>query len=200
MPGSSYGAQKHICETLLDDYSRRGLLDGRTCRLPTVNTLAELSRESALTLDDDQVVVRPGRPTGAASSFASGIFREPLNGEKSVLPVSKDLEIWICSPRTVVKNLIRARDVPKEKLSGSRIVNLPGVTVTVREMLEALKAVGGDEALRLVEEKREEATEKIVLSWPTRVDTSRAKALGFAEDGTLTNTLKEYINDHGARA
>lgn len=180
VPGSSYGAQKHICETLLDDYSRRGLLDGRTCRLPTV-------------------VVRPGRPTGAASSFASGIFREPLNGEKSILPVSKDLEIWICSPRTVVKNLIIARDVPKEKLSGSRIVNLPGVTVTVREMLDALKAVGGDEALRLVEEKREEATEKIVLSWPTRVDTSRAKALGFAEDGTLTNTLREYINDHGTK-
>ena len=154
-----------------------------------------------MTLDDDQVVVRPGRPTGAASSFASGIFREPLNGEKSILPVSKDLEIWICSPRTVVKNLIIARDVPKEKLSGSRIVNLPGVTVTVREMLDALKAVGGDEALRLVEEKREEATEKIVLSWPTRVDTSRAKALGFAEDGTLTNTLKEYIDDqyHGTK-
>lgn len=66
-------------------------------------------------------------------------------------------------------------------------------------MLDALKAVGGDEALRLVEEKREEATEKIVLSWPTRVDVSRARVLGFAEDGTLTNTLKEYIDDHGTK-
>ena len=115
------------------------------------------------------------------------------------MPVSKDLEIWICSPRTVVKNLIIARDIPKEKFPGTRLVNIPGVTVTIREMLEALKAVGGDEALKLVEEKRDDATEKIVLSWPTRLDISRAKALGFVEDGTLTNTLKEYIDDYGGK-
>lgn len=108
--------------------------------------------------------------------------------------------MWICSPRTVVKNLILARDIPKEKFFGTRIVNLPGVTVTIREMLDALKAVGGDGALKLVEEKRDDATEKIVLSWPTRVDISRAKALGFVEDGTLTNTLKEYIDDYGSKA
>ena len=199
VPGSSYGAQKHICETLLDDYSRRGLLDGRVCRLPTVNIYVIFSGNSkSNSLLYDQVTVRPGKPTGAASSFASGIFREPLKGEKSILPVSKDLEIWICSPRTVVKNLILARDIPKEKFPGTRIVNIPGVTVTIRDMLDALKAVGGDEALELVEEKRDSATEKIVLSWPTRVDISRAKALGFAEDGTLTNTVKEYIDDYGA--
>lgn len=116
------------------------------------------------------------------------------------MPVSKDLEIWICSPRTVVKNLILARDISKERFPGTRIVNIPGVTVTVREMLDALKAVGGDEAIKLVEEKRDEATEKIVLSWPTRVDISRAKALGFAEDGTLTNTLQEYIDDYGSKS
>ena len=78
-------------------------------------------------------------------------------------------------------------------------MNIPGVTVTVREMLDALKAVGGDEALKLVEEKRDDATEKIVLSWPTRLDISRAKALGFAEDGTLTNTVQEYIDDYGGK-
>lgn len=76
-------------------------------------------------------------------------------------------------------------------------MNIPGVTVTIRQMLDALRAIGGDEALKLVEEKRDDATEKIVLSWPTRLDISRAKALGFAEDGTLTNTLKEYIHDYG---
>ena len=97
----------------------------------------------------------------------------------------------------MVKNLIIARDIPREKFPGTRIVNIPGVTVTIREMLDALKALGGDEALKLVEEKRDEATERIVLSWPTRLDISRAKALGFAEDGTLTNTLQEYINDYG---
>lgn len=181
LPGSSYGAQKLICETLLNDYSRRGLLDGRIVRLPTV-------------------VVRPGAPSGAASSFASGIFREPLNGEKSVLPVSKELEMWVCSPRTVVKNLVLARDVPKEKFPyRTRIVNLPGVTVSIRQMLEALKKVGGEKALRLVEEKRDEATEKIVETWAARFDTSRAKTLGFENDGTFEETLQAYLDDYGKK-
>lgn len=116
------------------------------------------------------------------------------------MPVSKDLEIWICSPRTVVKNLIKAKDIPKEKFPGTRIVNIPGITVTIKEMLDTLKAVGGDEALNLVEEKRDEATEKIVLSWPTRLDISRAKELGFAEDRPLQQTLQEYIEDYGAKS
>ncbi|KAL8713494.1 MAG: hypothetical protein Q9220_002356 [cf. Caloplaca sp. 1 TL-2023] len=177
-PGSSYGAQKLISETLLNDYSRRGLLDGRIVRLPTV-------------------LVRPGKPTGAASSFASGIFREPLNGQKSILPVSKDLSVWICSPRTVVKNLMRARDVPTEEYGGaSRLVNLPGITVSIRDMLGALKTIGGQKALDLVEEKRDAATEKIVESWPSTYDTSRAKQLGFSEDGPLEQTLREYLEDY----
>ncbi|KAA6407527.1 MAG: hypothetical protein FRX48_08770 [Lasallia pustulata] len=181
LPGSSYGAQKLICETLLNDYSRLGLLDGRILRLPTV-------------------VVRPGVPSGAASSFASGIFREPLKGEKSVLPVSKELEMWICSPRTVVKNLVLARDIPKEKFPArTRVVNLPGLTVTVRQMLEALQKVGGEKALMLVEEKRDKAIEKIVETWSTRFDTSRAKMLGFEDDGTFEDTLQAYIEDYGKK-
>lgn len=145
-----------------------------------------------------QVTVRPGKPTGAASSFASGIFREPLNGEKATLPVSKKLELWICSPRTVVKNLIHARDIPREKYRGkSRTVNLPGITVTVHEMLQALQNVGGKPALDLIEEKRDEATEKIVESWPPRFDTSLAKSFGFVDDGPLERTLQEYLEDYG---
>ncbi|KAI4160511.1 MAG: hypothetical protein L6R39_000217 [Caloplaca ligustica] len=180
-PTSSYGAQKLISEILLNDYSRRGLLDGRIVRLPTV-------------------LVRPGRPTGAASSFASGIFREPLNGEKSILPVSKDLSLWICSPRTVVKNLIHARDIPAEKYGlGSRAVNLPGVTVSMHDMLAALKAVGGQAALDLVEEERDAATERIVESWPAKYDTSRAKQLGFADDGTLEQTVQAYVDSYGSK-
>ncbi|KAL8723658.1 MAG: hypothetical protein Q9225_000101 [Loekoesia sp. 1 TL-2023] len=180
-PGSSYGAQKLISETLLNDFSRRGLLDGRIVRLPTV-------------------IVRPGKPTGAASSFASGIFREPLNGQRSILPVSKDLSIWTCSTRTVVKNLIHARDIPAEKYEGgSRVVNLPGMTVSIHEMLAALKAVGGQEALDLVQEKRDAAIERIVESWPAKYDTSRAQKLGFAEDGTLEQTLQEYIENYGKK-
>lgn len=181
LPGSSYGAQKLMCETLLNDFSRRGLLDARILRLPTV-------------------VVRPGQPSGAASSFASGIIREPLKGEKSVLPVNRDLEMWICSPRTVVRNMIFALDVPAQSFEGlTRVVNLPGVTVTVAEMLEALRYVGGEDKLRLVEEKRDPAVENIVANWPSRFDTRWAKRLGFVDDGTLVDTVKAYVEDYGSK-
>ncbi|KAL8874479.1 MAG: hypothetical protein Q9174_000172 [Haloplaca sp. 1 TL-2023] len=144
-----------------------------------------------------EVLVRPGKPTGAASSFASGIFREPLNGEKSILPVSKKLSVWICSPRTVVKNLMHARDLPAEVYGGgSRVVNLPGISVSIHEMLAALKAIGGQEAVDLVEEKRDPATERIVESWPAKYDTARAQKLGFTKDGKLENTLKQYLEDY----
>ncbi len=147
-----------------------------------------------------QVTVRPGKPTGATSSFASGIFREPLNGEKSVLPVAKDLEMWVCSPRTVVRNLIRARDIPKEKFEGkSRTVNLPGVTVTINKMLDALKEIGGEETLKLVEHKQDETIQRIVSSWPARLDTSWAKSLGYADDGPFVQTLQDYIQDYGTK-
>lgn len=182
VPGSSYGAQKLMCETLLNDYSRRGLLDALILRLPTV-------------------VVRPGKPSGAASSFASGIIREPLKGEKSVLPVSKELEMWICSPRTVVRNMILAMEIPAERFEGmSRVVNLPGITVTVAEMLEALRLVGGEEKLGLVEEKADADIERIVANWPARFNTRWAKELGFVDDGTLVETVKAYVDDYGSKA
>lgn len=177
-PQGSYGAQKHMCETLLDDYSRRGLLDGRTCRLPTV-------------------MVRPGKPTGAASSFASGVFREPLAGVKAILPVGQKTEMWICSPRTVVRNLMLARSIAKAKFGGSRIVNLPGRTVSVEEMLGVLESVGGQKARQLVVEERDAQIERIVETWPPRFDVGRAKALGFVEDGGLEGTVREYLEDYG---
>ncbi|KAI4290572.1 MAG: hypothetical protein L6R35_000135 [Caloplaca aegaea] len=125
---------------------------------------------------------------------------EPLNGQKSILPVSRDLSIWICSPRTVVENLIHARDIAAEEHGeGSRVVNLPGITVSIQEMLAALEAVGGQEALDLVEDKRDAATEKIVKSWPATYDTSKAKRLGFVEDGTLEQTLQQYMEDYRDR-
>lgn len=179
LPGSSYGAQKLICETLLNDFSRRGLIDGRILRLPTI-------------------IIRPGKPSGAASSFVSGIIREPLKGEKSLLPVARSLEVWVCSTRTAVKNLVFARDIPMEKFGGrSRVVNLPGIAVTVNQMLHALEDIGGAKALSLVEERKDPAIENIVLSWPTRFDTSKAKSLGFIEDGPLQRTVREYVEEHG---
>ena len=113
--------------------------------------------------------------------------------------MSKDLKLWICSPRTVVKNLIYARDIPTAQFGSSRIVNLPGKTVSVNEMLEALEKVGGKEALDLVEEKRDKATERIVESWPTSLDTSLAADLGFRDDVSLEQTLKAYLEDYGSK-
>ena len=106
--------------------------------------------------------------------------------------------MWVCSPRTVVQNLIHARDIPKDKFEGkSRAVNLPGVTVTIKEMLNALKEIGGEATVKLVEEKQDATIQKIVSSWPARLDPSWAKSLGFADDGPFTQTLQDYIEDYG---
>ena len=171
MPQSSYGAQKLMVETLINDFSRRGLLDGRICRLPTVS-------------------VRRGQPTGAASSFASSIIWEPAQGRRAVLPVSRDLRMRICSPQTVVRNLVHASSVPKEKFGLSRTVILPGITVSVQEMLDALEEWGGKERLGLIDEEIDPPTNRIAASWPADFDTSRAEALGFEKDFDLAENVR----------
>ncbi|PVH74610.1 NAD(P)-binding protein [Cadophora sp. DSE1049] len=163
-PGSSYGAETLICEILLNDFSRRGLLDA---------------------------------PSGAASSFCSGIIREPLKGERSILPVSKDLKLSVCSTRTIIKNLVYAKDIPAAKFGPrSRVVNLPGITVTVDQMLQGLRDVGGEKTLALIEQKMDPAVEGIVAKWPAQFNTSLANALGFYVDGSLTRTVDGYFEDY----
>jgi nucleoside-diphosphate-sugar epimerase len=175
IPQSSYGAEKLIIETLVNDFSRRGLIDGRVVRLPTV-------------------IVRPGAPSAAASSFASGIVREPLKGERSTLPVSRDLEMWVCSPQTVVRNLVAIKDVPKETFGSNRgrVMNLPGRTVRVGEILDALESVGGQAALRLVEKKPDPKIEAIVASWPARFDVSFATTLGMSHDISVMEEVQRF--------
>ncbi|KAL1861165.1 hypothetical protein Plec18170_001680 [Paecilomyces lecythidis] len=175
VPSSSYGSQKLIVEILLNDYSRRGFLDGRAVRLPTVT-------------------VRAGKPTQAASSFASDIIREPFNGQKAILPVSRETEMWICSPYTVVRNLLHAKDIPKEAFGESRSVNLPGLKVTVQEMLDALEEVGGKERRALVEERYDADIDKIVQSWSPNFNTTRAKQLGFFDDVPFRENLRQYAS------
>jgi len=174
MPESSYGTQKLMVEFLINDYSRRGLIDGRIVRLPTV-------------------FVRAGAPTAAASSFVSGIVREPVNGQESELPVDPSIGIWLTSPRALAANLVHAIRAPGERFGHYRQVLLPGYTATSGEILEALEKVCGKEKRALVKEKQDETIQRIVLSWPAGYDTSRAKELGFEEDVGLEQTIRDFV-------
>lgn len=181
VPSSSYGSQKLMIETLLTDYSRRGFLDGRCVRLPTVT-------------------VRAGKPTQAASSFVSDIIREPFNGNKAFLPVSPKTEVWVCSPYTVIKNLILAGEISKEKFAAGpagRSVNLPGLKVSVQEMLDALEQIGGKEKRALIEERHDQSVDQIVRTWSPNFDTARAKELGFVGDVGMLENIKQYASRYG---
>lgn len=175
-PQSSYGVQKAIGELLLGDYTRKGFVDGRVARLPTIS-------------------VRPGRPNQAASSFASAIIREPLNGETAVCPVGPDLRLWLLSPRRAIDCLIDLHDIPAEALGTTRSVNLPGVSVSVAQMVEALRAVAGDAAAQRIRWERDPVVERIVGSWPAQWDTTRATSLGLRGDADLEAIVRAYVDD-----
>ena len=175
-PLTSYGTQKLIGEALLADYSRRGFLDGVGIRLPTVS-------------------VRPGAPNAAASSFFSGIIREPLNGLEAELPVSRDVRHPHASPRAAVGFLVHAAELDTERLQGRRNLTMPGVSVTVGEQIEALERVAGPNAAALIVESPDPTVAEIVAGWPTRFDTARATALGFTADATYDDIIRAYIED-----
>ena len=173
-PRSSYGAQKAIGELLVCDFSRKGYVDGRVARLPTV-------------------CVRPGKPNAAASSFVSGIIREPLNGQRAICPVDLGLELWLSSPRSAVENLARAALLPGEKLGDGRIVNLPGITVSVGEMIRSLSQVAGPETASRITFSEDPTVKRIVSSWPARFDVSRALGLGFVRDPDFISLIRDHL-------
>ncbi|WP_346814809.1 D-erythronate dehydrogenase [Aeromonas hydrophila] len=170
-PTSSYGAQKAMGELLVNDYSRKGYVDGLVLRLPTI-------------------CVRPGKPNRAASSFVSSIIREPLQGESAICPVSPELRLWLSSPATVVANFLLAATLPR---GDNRSINLPGISVTVGEMLTALTQAGGQAARDRVQFAADPAIERIVASWPGRIDNQRASALGFMADRTFADIIDSFI-------
>ncbi|WP_043834961.1 D-erythronate dehydrogenase [Muricoccus aerilatus] len=176
MPASSYGAAKAMGELLVNDYSRRGFVDGRVCRLPTI-------------------VVRPGKPNSAASSFASGIIREPLAGVASNLPVPPDTRLWLSSPDAVVTNLVHAMAVDGARIGPWRTLNLPGICVTAGEMLESLERVGGGAARALVSQEPEKRVADIVCSWPGDFDITRPVALGFTRDRDFDGVVRQYRDE-----
>ncbi len=176
-PQTSYGSQKVIGELLLNDYSRRGFFDGRGVRLPTV-------------------VVRPGKPNAAASSFFSSIIREPLQGEPAMCPVDPEAtKGWLTSPRAVVENLLRSAELDAEKLGQNRCFNLPGITVTVADMIESLGRKGGTEALNLIDYEINPAVEKIVSGWAVDFNPAKALALGMKADTDFDSTVQQFIDD-----
>lgn len=170
-PTSSYGTQKAMGELLVNDYSRKGYVDGLALRLPTI-------------------CVRPGKPNRAASSFVSSIIREPLQGEVALCPVSPELRLWLSSPATVVANFLLAATLPK---GDNRSINLPGISVTVGEMLTALAQAGGQAARDRVQFAADPAIERIVASWPGRIDNQCATALGFMADRTFADIIDSFI-------
>jgi nucleoside-diphosphate-sugar epimerase len=185
-PQSSYGAQKAIAELLLNDYSRRGFVDGRVLRLPTIS-------------------VRPGKPNAAASSFASGIIREPLNGERSVCPVAGTTRLWLLSPRKAIENLIAGLELDAAALGNQRVLNLPGISVSVDEMVAALREVAnevaggtvGEEVVKRIAWEPDARVEKIVGSWPGQWDCTRAEQLGLRGDRSFAEVIRGYIADEG---
>lgn len=180
-PESTYGAVKAIGELLVNEYSRKGFVDGRVCRLPTIS-------------------VRPGKPNSAASSFASGIIREPLNGEASVNPVPLDTRMWLSSPDVAVANLVHAFNVPGEELGSWRTLNIPGVTVSVGEMLTALEEIGGPDARALVTSQEDPKVMDIVCSWPGDFDVERPLSLGFTRDASFTDAVRQYRDEFAPKA
>lgn len=175
-PESSYGTGKAVVELLINEYTRRGFIDGIACRLPTIT-------------------VRAGTPNSAASSFVSGIIREPLNGEQSVCPVPLDTRLWIGSPDTAVENLVHAIGMDTAPVGLRRSLNLPGLTVTPRQMLDSLERIGGSDARRLVRHEEDDRIKNIVCSWPGAFDVSRAIGLGFRRDADFDAVVRRYVEE-----
>jgi D-erythronate 2-dehydrogenase len=179
MPQTSYGTQKLVCEHLIADYTRKGFVDGRAARLVTVT-------------------VRPGRPNGAASSFFSGIIREPLAGEDAVLPVDLDVAHPVASPQRMVDGLIAVFEASREAFVGRSAITLPGLNVTVRQMLQALEAVAGPAVRARVRPQHDPRIAGIVAQWPRAVRAQRAQALGLQPDGSFEDIIRAYISDNAA--
>ncbi|MFZ2003849.1 MAG: D-erythronate dehydrogenase [Stellaceae bacterium] len=175
-PQSSYGTQKAIGELLVNDYSRKGFVDGRALRLPTV-------------------VVRPGLPNRAASTFASSIIREPLCGTDAVCPVSPDTVMALASPRRVVASLAHALDIPSEAIGQHRTLQLPGYSVSVGEMAEALRRAAGESAYKRIAWQPDATIQAIIGSWPRELNAPRAEALGFQPDAGIDEAVRFFIED-----
>lgn len=179
-PETTYGMTKAMGELMINDYTRKGFLDGRAARLPTV-------------------IIRPGPPNLAASGFASGVFREPLAGKECVLPVNPESRIMVLGFRSAVQCLIGLMEAEEGALGGDRVVNLPNKAFSVTQMIEALERVAADKGIGLgpITPRPDPAIEAIISSWPLAMDDARARSLGLPGDESLDRVIEEFIEDFG---
>jgi D-erythronate 2-dehydrogenase len=175
-PRSSYGTQKAMGELMLADYTRRGFIDGIALRLPTI-------------------CIRPGAPNKAASGFFSSILREPLAGQRAVLPVPDTLRHWFASPRAATGFFLHAAQIDMERLNGLTAINMPGLSATVAQMIDALRDVGGQAAVDLIDRIPDPRIAAIVETWPRAFDTARARDLGFVAETAFDQIIAAYLQD-----
>jgi len=176
-PLTSYGTQKAIGELLISDYTRKGLLDGISIRLPTI-------------------CVRPGAPNKAASGFFSNIIREPLAGKEAVLPVGEDVRHWHASPRSAVGFLIHAGSMDTAAIGPRRALSMPGLSVTVGEQIAALERVAGKAVTARIRREPDPTIVGIVAGWPRDFVTDRARKLGFTTaEKTFDDIIRIHIED-----
>ncbi len=175
-PLNSYGIEKTICEHLVNEYTRKGFIDGRALRLPTI-------------------AVRPGRPNAAASSFVSSVIREPLTGETTVCPVTRDVYMPIMSPRRVIDALVHGYDLDAAAFGTNRVLLLPGLNPTVGEMVDELRRMAGDRVADRVQWKLDPRIQAIVETWPQRLVARRAEALGFRGDASIEEIIREFVTE-----
>jgi nucleoside-diphosphate-sugar epimerase len=175
-PQTSYGMQKAIGELLVYDMTRKGFIDGRALRLPTIT-------------------VRPGKPNKAASSFASSIIREPLSSIDADCPVARTTKVWVQSPRTVFDNLIIGHEAPASVFTHTRSINVPGICVGVGDMVTALRTVAGDAAADRVKWNYDPAIDRIVATWPSSFAPKLGPALGMKTDTDFESIIRAYIAD-----
>lgn len=175
-PQTSYGTHKLMCEYLIADYTRKGFIDGRSARLMTVT-------------------VRPGKPNGAASSFFSGIIREPLAGVETTCPVDPDVTHPMSSPSNTVRGLITVFEASLQSMGGRLALNLPGLTMRVGDMLQALEEVAGTQVRQRVRYERDERIVGIVANWARGATFERALTLGLRPDASFKTIIEQYIDD-----
>jgi nucleoside-diphosphate-sugar epimerase len=176
-PQSSYGIQKFIGEQLMADFSRKAFIQGRSVRLMTVS-------------------VRPGKPNGAASSFLSGMLREPLAGVRAICPVPADTPVALSSPARTIAGLIGAAQASAQVWGPRTALTLPALTTTPAQMAAALAQVTGPAVAALIDWAPDAAIHNIVKTWPARINARRAAGLGLLPDSSFEEIIREYIREN----